>query len=142
MAGCAALALERMDSTIVATLNNDTECITAVHCLKVQPSPVTTPASLQPPSPPSLPCLSWAKAFGARTQIYLQRLAVDLGDGEAVRRAAGCAFALATQALAELPLLQYPPSLAAAAVLVAARKAQVRPYTFLRSIMQMYRMPC
>ena len=58
-------------------------------------------------------------------QIYLQRLGVDLGDGDAVRRAAGCAFALATQALAELPILHFPPSLTAAAVLVAARKAQV-----------------
>ena len=58
-------------------------------------------------------------------QIFLQRLGVDLGDGDAVRRAAGCAFALATQALNELPMLQFPPSLSAAAILVAARKAQV-----------------
>jgi hypothetical protein len=32
----AAVAVERMESTIVATLNNDTECISAVHCLKVR----------------------------------------------------------------------------------------------------------
>lgn len=72
-------------------------------------------------------------------QIYLQRLNVDLSNGETVRLAAGCAFALATQALAELPILQFPPSLTAAAVLVAARKAQVRPCAwtlFHRSIVQ------
>ena len=71
----------------------------------------------------------WIKGRGPSAailvQIYLQRLGVDLGDGDAVRRAAGCAFALATQALAELPILHFPPSLTAAAVLVAARKAQV-----------------
>jgi len=60
-------------------------------------------------------------------QIYLQRLGVDLSNSETVRLTAGCAFALATQALAELPILQFPPSLTAAAVLVAARKAQVPP---------------
>ncbi len=59
-------------------------------------------------------------------QIYLQRLNVDLSNGETVRLAAGCAFALVTQALAELPILQFPPSLTAAAVLVAARKAQAQ----------------
>lgn len=31
----AAVALEQMESTIASTLNNDTECISAVHCLKV-----------------------------------------------------------------------------------------------------------
>lgn len=50
---------------------------------------------------------------------------MDLGNGKAVKLAAGCAFALATHALAELPIMQFTPSLTAAAVLVAARKAQV-----------------
>lgn len=69
----------------------------------------------------------WAFGMNGESclQIYLQRLGIDFSDGVAVRCAAGCAFALATQALAELPTLQYPPSLTAAAVLVAARKAQV-----------------
>ena len=58
-------------------------------------------------------------------QTYIQRLGVDLSNGDAVKLAAGCAFALATHALAELPIMQFPPSLTAAAVLVAARKAQV-----------------
>ena len=70
-------------------------------------------------------------------QIYLQRLNVDLSNGETVRLAAGCAFALATQALAELPILQFPPSLTAAAVLVAARKAQASP-----SIVPSPSLPC
>ena len=34
--GVAAAALERMESNISAGLNNDTDSITAVHCLKVR----------------------------------------------------------------------------------------------------------
>ncbi len=59
-------------------------------------------------------------------QVYCQRLGCDLSDGAAVRRAAGCAFALATEALADMAVLQFPPSLTAAAILVAARRAQAR----------------
>ena len=61
----------------------------------------------------------------APVQVYCQRLGCDLSDGAAVRRAAGCAFALATEALADMAVLQFPPSLTAAAILVAARRAQV-----------------
>jgi len=60
-------------------------------------------------------------------QVFCQRLGCDLSSGEAVRRVAGCAFALATEALSDLAVLQFPPSLTAAAVLVAARRAQARP---------------
>ncbi len=59
-------------------------------------------------------------------KVYCQRLGCDLADGDAVRRAVGCAFALATEALADMAVLQFPPSLTAAAILVAARRAQVR----------------
>ena len=38
---------------------------------------------------------------------------------------AGCAFALCADALSDMAVLQFPPSLAAAAVLIAARRAQV-----------------
>ena len=62
-----------------------------------------------------------------RAQVFCQRLGCDLSSGEAVRRVAGCAFALATEALSDLAVLQFPPSLTAAAVLVAARRAQARP---------------
>ncbi len=58
-------------------------------------------------------------------KVYCQRLDCDLADGAAVRRAVGCAFALATEALADMAVLQFPPSLTAAAILVAARRAQV-----------------
>lgn len=61
-------------------------------------------------------------------KVYCQRLGCDLADGAAVRRAVGCAFALATEALADMAVLQFPPSLTAAAILVAARRAQVRPH--------------
>ncbi|CAK0784210.1 hypothetical protein CVIRNUC_007414 [Coccomyxa viridis] len=84
------MALERMESNIMAVLRHDMECIAAIHCLKV----------------------------------YCQRLGCDLSDGAAVRRAAGCAFALATEALSDMAILQFPPSLTAAAILVAARRAQ------------------
>ncbi len=60
-------------------------------------------------------------------KVYCQRLGCDLSDGAAVRRAAGCAFALATEALSDMAILQFPPSLTAAAILVAARRAQVNP---------------
>ena len=83
----------RMETNISSVLRQDTECISAVHCLKV----------------------------------FCQRLGCDLSSGEAVRRVAGCAFALATEALSDLAVLQFPPSLTAAAVLVAARRAQARP---------------
>lgn len=59
-------------------------------------------------------------------KVYCQRLGCDLADGTAVRRAAGCAFALATEALSDMAVLQFPPSLTAASILVAARRAQVR----------------
>jgi hypothetical protein len=59
-------------------------------------------------------------------KVYCQRLGCDLADGDAVRRAAGCAFALATEALSDMAVLQFPPSLTAAAILVAARRAQAR----------------
>ena len=91
MADRADMALERMESNIMAVLRHDMECIAAIHCLKV----------------------------------YCQRLGCDLSDGAAVRRAAGCAFALATEALSDMAILQFPPSLTAAAILVAARRAQV-----------------
>ena len=87
------MALERMESNIMAVLRHDMECIAAIHCLKV----------------------------------YCQRLGCDLSDGAAVRRAAGCAFALATEALSDMAILQFPPSLTAAAILVAARRAQASP---------------
>ena len=90
-AGRADMALERMESNIMAVLRHDMECIAAIHCLKV----------------------------------YCQRLGCDLSNGVAVRRAAGCAFALATEALSDMAILQVPPSLTAAAILVAARRAQV-----------------
>ena len=83
-----------MEANISSVLRQDTECISAVHCLKV----------------------------------FCQRLGCDLSSGEAVRRVAGCAFALATEALSDLAVLQFPPSLTAAAVLVAARRAQARPF--------------
>lgn len=57
-------------------------------------------------------------------KVYCQRLGCDLSDGAAVRRAAGCSFALATEALSDMAILQFPPSLTAAAILVAARRAQ------------------
>ena len=60
-------------------------------------------------------------------KVYCQRLGCDLSDGAAVRRAAGCAFALATEALSDMAILQFPPSLTAAAILVAARRAQASP---------------
>lgn len=91
--GRADMALERMESNIMAVLRHDMECIAAIHCLKV----------------------------------YCQRLGCDLSDGAAVRRAAGCAFALATEALSDMAILQFPPSLTAAAILVAARRAQASP---------------
>ena len=60
-------------------------------------------------------------------QVYIQRLGCDLNNSEAVQQAAGCAFALATEALSDLTLLQFPPSLTAAALLMSARKHQVQP---------------
>lgn len=57
-------------------------------------------------------------------KVYCQRLGCELADGDAVRRAVGCAFALATEALSDMAVLQFPPSLTAAAILVAARRAQ------------------
>ena len=60
-------------------------------------------------------------------KVYCQRLGCDISDGAAVRRAAGCAFALATEALSDMAILQFPPSLTAAAILVAARRAQASP---------------
>lgn len=60
-------------------------------------------------------------------KVYCQRLGCDLADGAAVRRAVGCAFALATEALSDMAVLQFPPSLTAAAILVAARRAQACP---------------
>ena len=59
-------------------------------------------------------------------QVYIQRLGCDLNNSEAVQQAAGCAFALATEALSDLTLLQFPPSLIAAALLMSARKHQVK----------------
>lgn len=91
--GRAGDAIMRMEANISSVLRQDSECISAVHCLKV----------------------------------FCQRLGCDLSSGEAVRRVAGCAFALATEALSDLAVLQFPPSLTAAAVLVAARRAQARP---------------
>ena len=96
----------RMEANISSVLRQDTECISAVHCLKV----------------------------------FCQRLGCDLSSGEAVRRVAGCAFALATEALSDLAVLQFPPSLTAAAVLVAARRAQARPL-FLGQVGAPARMP-
>lgn len=58
-------------------------------------------------------------------QVYVQRLGCDLLNGVAVRKAAGIAFPLAMEMLGDLPALQFPPSLLAAAMLHAARKAQV-----------------
>lgn len=60
-------------------------------------------------------------------QVYVQRLGCDLLNAVAVRRAAGISFNLAMELLGELPALQFPPSLLAAAILYAARKAQVQP---------------
>lgn len=59
-------------------------------------------------------------------QVYVQRLGCDLLNSLAVRKVAGVAFPLAMEMLGELPALQFPPSLLAAAILHAARKAQVR----------------
>ena len=59
-------------------------------------------------------------------QVYAQRLGCDLNRPAAVSRTLGDAFLLVSEALADPGLLQFPPSVAAAAVLVAARKAQVR----------------
>ena len=59
-------------------------------------------------------------------RLYCQRLGCNLSDGAAVRRTAGCAFALVAEALSDIAILQFPPSLTAAAILVAARKAQAR----------------
>ena len=61
-------------------------------------------------------------------KLYCQRMGCNLSDGAAVRRAAGCAFALATEALSDMALLQFPPSLTAAAILVAARRAQAKAH--------------
>jgi len=58
-------------------------------------------------------------------QVYAQRLGCDLNRPAAVSRTLGDAFLLVSEALADPGLLQFPPSVAAAAVLVAARKAQV-----------------
>ena len=59
-------------------------------------------------------------------KLYCQRLGCNLSDGAAVRRTAGCAFALVAEALSDIAILQFPPSLTAAAILVAARRAQAR----------------
>ena len=59
-------------------------------------------------------------------QVYAQRLGCDLNRPAAVSRTLGDAFLLVSEALADPGLLQFPPSVTAAAVLVAARKAQVR----------------
>ena len=59
-------------------------------------------------------------------QLYVQRLGCQLQDVAAVRKVAGIAFALAMDALYDLPVLQFPPSLLAAALLFTARKTQVR----------------
>ena len=58
-------------------------------------------------------------------QLYVQRLGCQLQDVAAVRKVAGIAFALAMDALYDLPVLQFPPSLLAAALLFTARKTQV-----------------
>ena len=65
-------------------------------------------------------------------QVYVQRLGCDLLNGAAVRKVAGIAFPLAMEMLGELPALQFPPSLLAAAILHASRKAQVQlpPHCF------------
>ena len=65
-------------------------------------------------------------------QVYIQRLGCDLNNSEAVQQAAGCAFALATEALSDLTLLQFPPSLTAAALLMSARKHQVYSKTLVQ----------
>ena len=72
----------------------------------------------------------WRRLFCERVcacvQLYVQRLGCQLQDVAAVRKVAGIAFALAMDALYDLPVLQFPPSLLAAALLFTARKTQVR----------------
>ena len=97
------MALERMESNIMALLRYDMECITEIHCLK----------------------------------LYCQRLGCNLSDRAAVRHVAGCAFALATEALSDIVILQFPPSLTAAAILVAARRAQARARCIMFTLYQM-----
>ena len=58
-------------------------------------------------------------------KVYAQRLGCDLNSPRAVTRTLGDAFLLVSEALADTALLQFPPSITAAAVLIAARKAQV-----------------
>jgi Cyclin, C-terminal domain len=57
--------------------------------------------------------------------LTAQRLGVDLSDGAMVARCCGNAFMLISEALADVAMLQFPPSMVAAAVLLIARKAQV-----------------
>ena len=57
----------------------------------------------------------------------MQRLGCQLQDVAAVRKVAGIAFALAMDALYDLPVLQFPPSLLASALLFTARKTQACP---------------
>ena len=61
----------------------------------------------------------------AVAQVYAQRLGCDLNRPAAVSRTLGDAFLLVSEALADPGMLQFSPSVTAAAVLVAARKAQV-----------------
>ncbi len=71
--------------------------------------------------------MAWAQRSQCHPlQVYAQRLGCDLNRPAAVSRTLGDAFLLVSEALADPGLLQFPPSVAAAAVLVAARKAQVR----------------
>ena len=60
-------------------------------------------------------------------KLYAQRLGCDLNSPPAVARSLGEAFLLVSEALADTALLQFPPSITAAAMLMTARKAQARP---------------
>ena len=75
------------------------------------------PLSLYLSPPPLTTCCA--------AQLYVQRLGCQLQDVAAVRKVAGIAFALAMDALYDLPVLQFPPSLLASALLFTARKTQV-----------------
>lgn len=63
---------------------------------------------------------------GGRESLMRVRLWAALQDGDMVQRCCGNAFLLVTEALVDVATLQYPPSVTAAAVLLASRKAQVR----------------
>ena len=137
-----------MEGNISGILQHNTACISALHVLKVDAAPVPGHS----PDTDSERCYTLESSLGpdvslalrqrphtnvksrnpyelpatCNTQVYAQRLGCDLNRPAAVSRTLGDAFLLVSEALADPGMLQFSPSVTAAAVLVAARKAQVR----------------